>query len=507
MADRKKFYLTTAINYTNGSPHIGHAYEIICADIIARYQRLYGFDVMFTTGADNYGQKIADTAKLQNLLPIELCDKYVEEFKKLNKMLNVSADRYIRTTDKNHISTVKMIWKQVSDKGDIYLGDYEGWYSITDEKFVTKTEALKLNYLDTSNKPLVMRAGPSYFFRLSNYADIIKNYINDNPNFIFPTELRDEILTRLNTPIEDLSISRTRDVTDWGIEIDNSDHVVYVWFDALINYLSVIGYSNGHVEWWAPDVHVIGKDICWFHSVIWLGMLMSLDLELPKTVLCHGFINDKDGLKMSKSKGNVIDPFDILVNYNPDVLRCYLAYMTNIGADLCISHNSMVEFSDHHLVAKFSNLANRCLVLTTKLNNGLIPDKNIVELFSISIINYAIGKNLGLYQIKDILNAIFIHLDIINKFVSDMKPWEKNGDYLGVIKTALEAVFIVAHFLYPFIPTTCDKLFTFLNTQMVLNLNELSWDNLIPGNNINSYSFLFTQIGETSIEKKRKTNK
>jgi methionyl-tRNA synthetase len=502
-----KFYLTTAINYTNGSPHMGHAYEIICADIIARFQRLYNKNVLFSTGADNYGQKIAETAKLHNMLPIELCDKYVLEFQNLNKILGISADKYIRTTDPNHEKVVKLIWQKVLAMGDIYLGEYKGWYSITDEKFVTKTEALKSNYLDLVGKPLVKRSGASYFFKLSKYADRIIAHIRNNPNFISPVELQEEILTRLeSTVLEDLSISRTKDVTEWGIPIENSEHVVYVWFDALINYLSVIDYPNNHHEWWTPDIHLIGKDICWFHTVIWTGMLMSLDLELPKTVLCHGFVNDEFGLKMSKSKGNVIDPINILNKYNPDIVRCYLAYLTDIGADLCVSEADMIEFHDHHLVAKFSNLVNRSLVLTIKLNGGAVPNGDIIELFSIEGLKSDIYKCLNTFQTKSILNIIFVHLDIVNKFISEAKPWEKGHNYLGEVRTILESVYILGHFLSPFMPGTCDMLNSFLNMEMK-NIDEISWSNLTVGVPLNEFKILFRQIGDTKQEKKIKNKK
>ena len=500
-----KFYLTTAINYTNGPPHMGHAYEIICADIIARYQRLYNKNVLFTTGADNYGQKIEETAKLHNVAPIELCDKYVLEFQKLNKMLNISTDKYIRTTDPNHKKVVQLIWQKVFNVGDIYLGEYNGWYNITDEKFVTKIEALKSKYLDSSGKPLINRSGPSYFFKLSKYADRIIEYITNNPNFIFPLEMRGSILTRLtSTPLEDLSISRSKNVTNWGIEIENSEHVVYVWFDALINYLSVIDYPN-HNKWWVPDLHIIGKDICWFHTVIWIGMLMSLGLDLPKTVLCHGFINDEHGLKMSKSKGNVIDPISILAKYNPDVIRGYLPYLTNIGPDLRISETDLINFNDDYIVFKFGNLVNRCLVLTTKLNDQLIPDGDIVELFPIDVLKSSIYENLLEFKTQNILHIIFVHLDIVNKFISDTRPWEKGDNHLGIIRTILEGIYILSHFLYPFMPTSCELLYGYLNKEMS-NVDNISWNNLISGIQLNDYQILFKLIKAPKM-KPRKKNK
>ena len=501
MNTRSNFYLTTAIAYMNGSPHCGHAYEIICADILARYNKLYNKNVFFTNGADCFGSKISETAQSLNISPMSLCDKYVAEFQNLNKMLNINVDRFIRTTDENHKNVAKLIWSKVVENGDIYFGNYTGWYNTREQKFVTETEATNCNYIDLgSGKPLTKYSEPSYFFKLSSYQDAIINHILNNPNFILPLNCREEILTRLTTEkLEDLSISRTKKVMDWGIEIDD-DNVMYVWFDALINYLSVIDYPNGsNLMFWPTNIHFIGKDICWFHAVIWTGMLMSVKLELPRCILAHGFVNDINGHKMSKSVGNVINPIELLEKYDPDIIRIYLAYATNIGSDLNVSELDMITFHDHQLVAKFSNLVNRCLVLITKLNENMIPNDNIIELFSLDNLKLEIHNKLDTFKLKDILHIIFSHLDIVNKYLTESQPWLKKNDYLSVLGTILEAIYILGHFLFPFIPGTINKLFGFLGVNMCDNIDNLTWNNLKSGYKLNDYTILFKQI-KTRIE-------
>lgn len=496
------YYLTTAINYTNGSPHIGHAYEIICTDIIANYHRLYGKNVLFATGTDEHGQKIKETATNANLLPIQLCDKYVDEFINMNKILNISNDVFTRTTNEKHMEVAKLVWDKALENGDIYLSEYDGWYSVKEEKFVTEVEAKKTNYIDPINgQKLIKHTTPAYFFRSSKYHDAIVEHINTHPNFILPIDIRNETLTRLNeTPLEDICISRTKQQLSWGIPI-NDDHVMYVWFDALTNYLTAIDYPNNTNNFWPANLHVIGKDISWFHVVIWPAMLMSIKEQLPTTILCHGFINDNGGIKMSKSIGNVIDPLAILNKYGSDCVRSYLAFATNIGPDICFTEKYLVEFHDHYLVAKFSNLVNRCYVLAFKLSNGKIPNGISKELFNIDEFRVDIYKELELFNIKNILQIIFAKLDIVNKYISDTKPWEKKDGSNDVLKTSLEALYIIGHYLQPFIPTSINILLKFLNMELT-NVYDLRWNNLVIGNDLRECPIIFKQIGLTRIEKK-----
>lgn len=311
--DAEKFYLTTAISYTNGYPHIGHAYEFIISDILARYYRIYGYRTFFLTGADEHGQKVATSAEKAGRTPKDHCDIFVEAFKRLDSMLNISFDRYIRTTDEDHVKTSQLLWDRC--KQDIYLGSYEGWYNEREECFVSDADATASDFKDIgSGLPLKLVKEESYFFKMSLFCDRLIEYIENFPDFIQPELHRNSILYRLrNEGLKDLSISRTS--FNWGIPVPNHpEHVMYVWFDALANYLSGIDGLNSEsslATFWPPNVHIIGKDIIWFHCVIWPCILMSAGISLPKCVFSHGFVNASDGRKMSKSFNNTIDPFDV----------------------------------------------------------------------------------------------------------------------------------------------------------------------------------------------------
>ena len=314
------FYLTTAISYTNGMPHIGHAYEFITADIITRYYRVFGHRTFFLTGADEHGQKVAASAERAGRSPKDHCDVFVEAFKRLDERLNISYDRYIRTTDEDHIRTSQKLWDIC--KADIYLGSYEGWYNEREECFVTEADAVVSEYKDpSSGVPLKLVKEESYFFKMSLYCDKLIGHIENFPQFIQPESHRNSILFRLRKEgLKDLSISRTS--FNWGIPVSNHpEHVMYVWFDALSNYLSGVDALSEHSDlaaFWPPNVHIIGKDIIWFHCVIWPCMLMSAGISLPECIFSHGFVSAADGRKMSKSFNNTIDPFEVS-QYNQNI--------------------------------------------------------------------------------------------------------------------------------------------------------------------------------------------
>lgn len=326
----EKYYLTTAIAYTNGLPHVGHAYEFLTSDVLVRLHRFLGYDTYFLTGADEHGQKVAESASRAGLDPLAHCNIYVSAFQRLNDKLRVTNDRYIRTTDSGHQVTCQRLWQRCADAGDIYLGKYEGWYNEREELFVTQQEAEKSHFMDeVKNVPLKRVSEESYFFRMSKYADRLVAHIKENPSFVEPESARINILSRLEQDeLKDLSISRT--TFSWGIpmasDFDQSGttgtHVMYVWFDALSNYLSGVHYldeegENGGGEgqklrgYWPASKHIIGKDITWFHCVIWPTILMSAGLPLFKGVFSHGFVNGPDGRKMSKSLGNNVDPGEV----------------------------------------------------------------------------------------------------------------------------------------------------------------------------------------------------
>jgi methionyl-tRNA synthetase len=336
---KKGYYITTAINYTNGPAHMGHAYEAATADVIARFHRLEGEGespvpkpTYFVTGADEHGQKIANTAAEIGKEPIEICDQYVTGFQVLKQRTLISYDDYVRTTSPRHKRTAQELWRRCDKAGDIYLDNYSGWYNIREETFVTENDAALSDYKDpTSGVPLKQVEEASYFFKMSEYNEMLIKHIEDNPEFILPERHRNQILQRLRSDgLRDLSISRT--TFSWGIHVPegfDANHVMYVWMDALSNYLTGVnglganddGSLTGLERFWPADVHIIGKDILWFHTVIWPCLLMSAGLALPKTIFAHGFVNDKEGKKMSKTMGNVIDPHDMLDKFDVDTFR------------------------------------------------------------------------------------------------------------------------------------------------------------------------------------------
>jgi hypothetical protein len=331
------FYITTAINYTNGPAHMGHAYEGVTSDVIARYHRfLKDKPTYFVTGSDEHGQKIANTAADLGKKPIDICNQYVTGFKVLNQRALVAADDYVRTTSDRHKHTARELWKKCQAAGDIYLDTYAGWYNVREEAFVTDNDALLSDYKDpTSGLPLKKVEEESYFFKMSKYQKRLIQHIEEDINFIRPEQHRNLILSRLRTDdLRDLSISRM--TFDWGISVPegcNPNHVMYVWMDALSNYLTGVnglgvnedGSREGLAKFWPADVHIIGKDILWFHTVIWPCLLMSANVPLPKSIFAHEFVNDKEGKKMSKSMGNVVDPHDILDKFEVDTFRWYVS--------------------------------------------------------------------------------------------------------------------------------------------------------------------------------------
>jgi len=351
--EKEKYYITTAINYTNGRPHIGHAYEAVVTDIIARYHRTYGRDVFFLTGTDEHGQKVANTAQDLGKTPKQLCDENVQHFKDLNQKLLISNDYFVRTTDKNHYKLAQKMFQYALDKNDIYKGIYKGWYNEREECFISETDARNSDYKDAmTGKKLEQREEACYFFKMSKYQSQLINFLQNNPQFIQPINNYNLIMTRLEKPLEDLCVSRS--TFNWGVPLPHDkEHVMYVWFDALTNYLSGIDYFNfehcNKSHYWPADVHVIGRDIVWFHTVIWPCILFSCDIPLPKSVYCHGFVTDAQGTKMSKSLGNVINPFDMLNKYDVDTIRYFIASQGSFGEDIKWNIKDLEERHDAHL--------------------------------------------------------------------------------------------------------------------------------------------------------------
>lgn len=472
------YFISTAINYANGPPHMGHAYEAIAADVIARYHRAYGREVYFLTGADEHGQKIADTAAAQGLPPIELCNKHVAQFQELDHALNCRYDGYVRTTSDAHKTIARKLWAKCEQEGGVYLGMYVGWYNVREETFVTDSDALANDYKDpSSGVPLKKMEEPSYFFKLSEYQQKLIEHIQTHAEFIVPEARRNEVLERLAVPLKDLSVSRT--TFDWGISVpgDIPGHVMYVWFDALSNYISAIGYdptapdpsrSSPLAHFWPASCHLIGKDIIWFHCVIWPALLMCAGVPLPKTVLAHGFVHGPDGRKMSKSYGNVVDPYDVLARFPVDSFRFFLMRECTFGGDVTFNETALALRHNAELADTFGNLVNRSLNLCKSYSEGKIPSQLPCEIdLDVDKLRTASEAAYKNYQIDVAASLATSALSTVNKFLTDKEPWKIKDDphkRLVVLRTTLEAIYVACHFLAPFLTDGVGRVFAMLGT-------------------------------------------
>jgi len=531
----KSFYITTAINYTNGAAHMGHAYEGTTTDVIARFARLCGDQsVYFVTGSDEHGQKIATTAEEANVEPIDLCNKvsrrrshqkkgeyfgftlsyqinhicfsnkyykFVLGFQNLNQRTLVSNDDYIRTTSARHKKTAQELWKRCNASGDIYLDTYEGWYNVREETFVTENDAALSNYLDpVSGKPLKKVQEASYFFKMSNYKDqLIEHIENVNPSFISPPHHKNQILSRLKSDeLRDLSISRT--TFSWGINVPEGfeeNHVMYVWMDALSNYLTGVdafGLEKPELShFWPANVHIIGKDILWFHTVIWPCLLMSAEVPLPQKVFAHGFVNDKDGRKMSKSLGNVVDPHDMLDKFHVDSFRWYLSKEAPYGGELSFSEENVRDMHNSDLCDTLGNCVHRAMSLSIKDDycGGVIPDialssplPDFLENFVAIIDSYR--EKMEQLELQSGAQIAIQGFRDINGYLAKEEPWKLKGDdnkvkRQSIVRTALESIYAMTHLLMPFLPIGSIAIFQKLGTEP-LSLDELKKKHLAnPG--------------------------
>ena len=427
------FYITTAISYPNGRPHVGHAYEVIAADAIARYHRLAGRDVFFMTGTDEHGLKMAQAARARDVEPIQLADEMSSYFKEMDELLNISFDRFIRTTEPAHYQASQAIWQAMAAAGDVYLGRYEGWYSVRDEAFYDEKELIDGEggeRLSPQGTPVEWTVEESWFFRLSAFADRLLAYYDANPEFIRPEGRRNEVLSFVRGGLSDLSISRTS--FDWGVPVPGSPgHVMYVWVDALTNYLTGVGYpenSDAYRRYWPADVHIIGKDIVRFHAVYWPAFLMSAGLELPRRVFGHGFVLNR-GEKMSKSVGNVVDPIEMARAYGVDQLRYFLLREVSFGQDGSYSHEAIVTRANADLANGFGNLAQRTLSIIAKNCGGRVPNPGEVTAAeaalaaSMAAIPGEVAAAMEQLALHRALEAIWKGVAEANLYFSEQAPW------------------------------------------------------------------------------------
>ncbi len=461
---KQTYYITTAIDYPNAKPHIGHAYEKIIADMLARWHELNGEDTFFLTGTDEHGQKIEKTAKEAGKTPKKFVDEMSEHFKTLCTKLNLTNNAFIRTTDKKHVKTATEIFTKVFDKGLIYKGTYSGLYCTGCEAFYTEKDVPD-GLCPTHQKPVENLTEESYFFKLSQYQRQIIQYIEQNPQFIQPESRKNEILNRLKEPLKDLSVSRT--TFTWGIPLpQDKKHVIYVWFDALINYLSGVSYpTTKYAKYWPANCHLIGKDIAWFHTVIWPAMLLAAEISLPKTVYCHGWLT-VNGQKMSKSLGNVIDPVHIIDTYGADPLRYVLLREVPAGEDGDFSEQTLLSRNNADLADALGNLLQRASVLVQKNFGGQIPtcgpltdkekelEKEIPDLKELNDL-------MNNYKWHHAIEQIWNYISKCNKYVNDTEPWKQtqNLERLAtILYTLIEHLRIISILVWPIIPASAEKI-------------------------------------------------
>ena len=482
MENKTPYYLTTAITYTSGKPHIGNVYEIVLADSICRYKRMTGYDVRFQTGTDEHGQKVEEKAKLEGVTPKEFVDKVAGIVKDQFDCMNVTYDKFIRTTDPEHEKQVQKIFKKLYDKGDIYKGHYEGMYCQECEAFYTKsqlTEEGKCPICGSEVKPMQEEA---YFFRMSKYADQLLEYIESHPDFIQPESRKNEMINNFIKPgLQDLCVSRTS--FTWGVPVDfDPKHVVYVWIDALTNYITGLGYdADGNSDpmykkYWPVDLHLIGKDIMRFHTIYWPIMLMALGEPLPKKIFGHPWLLTGDS-KMSKSKGNVIYADDLVNLFGQDAVRYIMLHEMPFAQDGHVTYELMIERINSDLANNLGNLVNRTLSMQNKYFNGEIANPEINEPLDDELKTLAMTtvKNVDAHmnelRVADAISDIFNLLARCNKYIDETMPWAlaKDPDSMSRLATVLynllESIRISAVLLEPFLPVTSEKILNQLNTQ------------------------------------------
>ncbi|WP_077487639.1 methionine--tRNA ligase [Sinomonas mesophila] len=467
------FYITTAITYPNGEPHIGHAYEYISADAMARFKRLDGYDVFFLTGTDEHGLKIAQTAQKAGLTPQEFVDRQAEVYREVHELVGTSFTRLIRTTDEDHYAAAQDIWKRMEANGDIYLSKYEGWYSVRDEAFYTEEDTVVrdgVRYSKETDTELTWTAEESYFFRLSAYQDKLLALYEAQPEFGAPNYRFNEVISFVKRGLEDLSISRTS--FDWGVPVPGSEsHVMYVWVDALTNYLTGVGYpdvdSELFTKYWPADVHIIGKDISRFHAIYWPAFLMSAGIELPKRVMIHGFLQN-NGVKMSKSLGNVVAPRDMIGQYGLDTMRYFLLREVPYGADGSYNHEAIVSRMNADLANNLGNLAQRSLSMVAKNLDGVVPEPGELSDADRAILDAAarlLPAARAAFEKQEFsraLEAIWGVLGDTNAYFAEQAPWVLRktdpARMATVLYVTLEVVRKVATLVQPVMPGSAAKL-------------------------------------------------
>ena len=506
----KNFYITTPIYYPSGRPHMGHAYSSIIADFFARFKSIDDYNVHFLTGTDEHGLKIQRSAEKAGKDPKEFCDQISQTFKDLSKTLNLSNTDFIRTTEDRHKKTVQHLWSLLEKNDDIYLSNYSGWYSVSDEAFYNEDEIEEINgkkIAKSSKSNVEWIEEESYFFRLSKWQKPLLEFYENNPDFILPESRKNEVISFVKSGLKDLSVSRK--TFTWGIPVPSNDkHIIYVWLDALTNYLSALNYPDTNNElfkkFWPASIHLIGKDILRFHAVYWPAFLLAAKIELPKKVYGHGWILSGEE-KMSKSKGNILDPLKIIEEYGLDPLRYYLVKEVSFGNDGNISQDRLEDCINSDLANNYGNLCQRVTAFAMKNCDGKIPAKIDFQPDDLKILN-KFQENLDTIRSKINEQNINFYIDFIvnslfeaNKYFNDQEPWKKKDNLIRlntIVYTTLEIVRKISFLLYPIIPETSLKALKIFNlSEKDIKLETISNNEfIIKGNMINKIDILIKKI-------------
>ncbi len=506
--EKKKYYISTAIAYTSGKPHIGNTYEIVLADAIARFKRLEGYDVYFQTGTDEHGEKIELKAQAQNKSPKQFVDEVTSEIKKIWDIMDTSYDKFVRTTDEIHERQVQKIFQKMYDNGDIYLGEYKGLYCTPCESFWTDSQLIDGKCPDCGRE-VIEASEEAYFFKLSKYQERLEKFLIENPKFLQPESRRNEMLNNFIRPgLQDLCVSRTS--FDWGIPVPfNNKHVIYVWLDALTNYITNIGYdvdkpNEEFKKWWPADLHLIGKDIVRFHSIYWPAFLWSLGLELPHQIFGHPWLlsnNDKIG----KSRGNAIYADDLVEKYGVDAVRYYVLHEIPFANDGNITYELLEERYNSDLANVLGNLVNRTISMNKKYFDNIVVSSDTTDDIDSELINLVlstkgkVAKLMDELRVADALDEVFNIFKRCNKYIDETTPWilakEENKDRLKkVIYNLLESIRIGAVLLSPFLPNTSNEIFRQLNTNITLYDSIDEFGKLELGKSLKDPTPLFVRI-------------